>query len=100
MATVIIRLDPGKLQNPDLDIRYALPDAIVERSNGNIQDDAYDYAKDVMSIFLIVKDLSTGIPCIVDVIENVEICENILKDRVTVEVQSPDGNKVVYPRPK
>lgn len=43
MQTIIIVLDPMKLENPDLDLRYCIPDRIAEVSNGVIQDNGYDY---------------------------------------------------------
>ncbi len=43
MQTIIVLLDPGKLENPDLDLRYCIPDRIEEISHGAIQDDGYDY---------------------------------------------------------
>lgn len=43
MQTIIIVLNPGKLENPDLDLRYDIPDRIEEVSHGAIQDNGYDY---------------------------------------------------------
>ncbi|MDE6232152.1 MAG: hypothetical protein K2M60_02215 [Lachnospiraceae bacterium] len=43
MQTIIIILNPAKLENPDLDLRYCIPDRIEEVSNGTIQDNGYDY---------------------------------------------------------
>ena len=43
MQTIIIVLNPAKLENPDLDLRYDIPDRIHEVSNGAIQDNGYDY---------------------------------------------------------
>lgn len=43
MQTIIIVLDPAKLENPDLDLRYRIPDRIDEVSNGLIKDNGYDY---------------------------------------------------------
>lgn len=43
MQTIIIVLNPSKLENPDLDLRYCIPDRIEEVSNGAIQDNGYDY---------------------------------------------------------
>ena len=43
MQTIIIVLNPAKLENPDLDLRYDIPKRIQEVSNGAIQDNGYDY---------------------------------------------------------
>ncbi len=43
METIIIVLDPNKLKNADLDLRYLVPDRIEEWSHGRICDNGYDY---------------------------------------------------------
>ena len=43
MDGIIIQLDPALLSNPDLDIRYLLPDLIIARSGGTVIDAGYDY---------------------------------------------------------
>ncbi len=43
MQTIIVVLNPGKLENPDLDLRYSVPDRIEEVSDSLIQDNGYDY---------------------------------------------------------
>ena len=43
MQTIVIVLNPGKLENPDLDLRYQIPDRIEELSGGLIKDNGYGY---------------------------------------------------------
>ena len=43
MQTIIVLLNPGQLQNPDLDLRYLVPDRIEEVSASLIKDNGYDY---------------------------------------------------------
>lgn len=43
MQTVIVVLSPEKLANPDLDLRYLIPDRLEELSEGRIRDCGYDY---------------------------------------------------------
>lgn len=43
MQTIIVLLNPGKLENPDMDLRYRIPDRIEEVSNSRIQDNGYDF---------------------------------------------------------
>lgn len=43
MQTIIVVLDPGKLENADLDLRYEVPDRIEEISDSLIQSSGYDY---------------------------------------------------------
>jgi hypothetical protein len=43
MKRYVISLDPSRMPNPDLDIRYSLPDRLTERSSGALRDDGYEY---------------------------------------------------------
>lgn len=43
MQTIIVLLNPGKLENPDTDLCYCVPERIEEISNGKIQENGYDY---------------------------------------------------------
>ena len=40
---ISITINPGKLNNPDLDLRYDIPDKASELSNGDLEDNGYDY---------------------------------------------------------
>lgn len=43
MQTIIVVLNPGILENADLDLRYSVPDRIEEVSGSLIQSNGYDY---------------------------------------------------------
>ena len=43
MHTIIVLLNPAKLENADLDLRYCIPERIEKVSNSLIQDNGYDY---------------------------------------------------------
>ncbi len=43
MQTIILLLNPGKLDNPDMDLRYCIPDRIEEVSGSAIQDNGYSF---------------------------------------------------------
>ena len=43
MQTILIVLDPGKLKNPDLDLRYRVPERLEKVSNSAIRDNGYDF---------------------------------------------------------
>ena len=43
MQTIVISMDARKLENPDLDIRYSLPERIEMWSAEAVQDNGYDY---------------------------------------------------------
>ncbi len=44
MGTIAIKLNPEKLENVDLDLRYLVPERIEEVTNGKVQDNGYDYS--------------------------------------------------------
>ena len=100
VVTVMIQLDPAHLSNPDLDIRYRLPDLLVERSSGRLTDDGYDYAgvgpAPCLLLFLKTDDPSSAIPGIIEVLNSERVLENDLS-RVPVAVEDGDNFQVVYP---
>ena len=55
MQTIIVLLNPGMLENADLDLRYRIPDRIEEVSNSLIQSNGYDYKKIDKSMFVEVR---------------------------------------------
>ena len=100
MPTIFVRLDPRKLQNPDLDVRYVLPNLIAEQSCGVVSDDGYDCVGDVpyLLIFLKTADLDQGLVCVLSTLE----CENVLGNNLlsaAVVAVERDGRKTVeYPK--
>lgn len=108
MHTIALRLHPGRLPNPDADLRYVLPDLMVERADGALTDDGWGYEGEppFMVIFLQASDLEAGLSCVLDVVENVRVRENDLRSGCVVAVrqedgtdasQTYDGYEVVYP---
>jgi hypothetical protein len=67
MEKLVLKLDAAKLKNPDLDLRYVIPDLLTECSNGNIKDNGYDYEDQenpnspLIAIFLTVVNLSNRV---------------------------------------
>lgn len=74
MQTIIILLDPVKLSNPNLDLRYKIPDQIEKATNGRIRDNGYDYIDDdkepdhnsLLGIWLETEDARQGYKDIVE----------------------------------
>jgi hypothetical protein len=99
MYSIVIKIGPGKLVDPNLDMRYVLPDLIVERSGNLIQADGYDYAtqSDAMLVYLTTKDLKKALPIVIDVVENATVLGNCLKDAVIVAAGFEDDYAVIYP---
>lgn len=99
MPTIAIQLDPALLDNPDLDIRYELPDLLAERSNGLIRDMGYDYVHDsqLLALFLETTDVEAALVQILEVINNVRLLENDLRSGTVVGVLRDNRYDVVYP---
>ena len=73
MQTIIILLNPGKLDNPDLDLRYRIPDRIEKISHGAVCDNGYDYidaqegqSGPLLGIWLETESAAENWPVIVD----------------------------------
>ena len=76
--TIIIKLDSKKLENPDLDIRYKLPERIEYITKNNVLDNGYDYLTDTeLLIFLKSKELGEIYP-IYRLFKDEKICNNDL----------------------
>lgn len=99
MPTIVLRVDPRPLENPDLDIRYTLPDLLAEKSGGTLMDDGYDYVGDrpYLLIFLKTAQAETGTACVLDLIETGHVLGNDLRPAVVVAVDQGQGYEVVYP---
>jgi hypothetical protein len=55
---ITITLNPGKLSNPDADLRYTIPEMVENLSNNEMKDNGYDYDdEDNMVIFLSYESL-------------------------------------------
>ena len=70
MQTIIIVLDAQKMTNPDLDIRYILPDRIEEYTNGAVKDNGYDYISDTkLGIWLETADAENSVKDIAELLK-------------------------------
>jgi hypothetical protein len=96
----LLQLDPARLSNPDLDIRYVLPDLLIERSAGRLTDDGYDYAGEgsapCLLLFLRTDDVSAAIPGVIEVLKSERVLENDLSC-IPVAVEEGDQFRVVHP---
>ncbi len=103
MQTIIITLDSRKMDNPDLDIRYILPDRIDEYTDGQITDNGFDYITgDIMGIWLETENASENVDKVISLIESEEILDNDLSRAVEVfiseeECAELEQCKRVYP---
>lgn len=105
MPHLILRLDPEFLQNPDLDIRYVLPDLLAARSGGVVQADGYDYVVSgeyppgarPLLLYLTATDLDAALAHVRAVIEHERVLDNDLRGGVVVAVERQGSDEVVYP---
>jgi hypothetical protein len=104
MPSIIVQLDPNKLANPDLDIRYVLPDLLVAKSAGRLIDDGYDYVEtpgdgpgnSFMLLFLRTEDVSAALPGVIATLQSERVLGNDLS-AVPVAVEDDQGFRVVHP---
>lgn len=120
MQTIIVKLCPGKLQNPDLDIRYRLPDAVEGYTEGRITDNGYDYldqkpANDIapangvapangiaLGIWLACENAAEGVNDLLTVMRRETICGNDLSQSAEIYISEKDTDDIencqkVYP---
>lgn len=91
MQTIIITLDPEQMDNPDLDIRYLLPDRIEEFTEGAVTDNGFDYLdNDIMGLWMETEDATGNVEKVIQLIESEEILENNLKKAANVYISEED----------
>lgn len=83
MYSLVLTLDAHELVNPDLDLRYAIPDLLSAQSNGNIHDNGCGYedqenSDPLLAIFIKVSDLSSAIATISHVVQHELVLGNKL----------------------
>ena len=107
MQTIVILLDPGKLINPDLDLRYLIPDRIGELTDGAIQDNGYDYldregSGPLLGIWLETGDAAQSWPAIAKLFHEEKFSDNDLSLSAEIYISEKEAADVedctlVYP---
>lgn len=106
MQTIIIKLNPEKLLNPDLDLCYCIPERIEEISNGAVQDNGYDYIDNqILGIWLQTESASKFYPIIVKLLQEEKFLDNDLSQSVEIYISENNSEdtadiedcKLVYP---
>ena len=91
MQTILIVLDSEKMDNPDLDIRYLLPDRIQEYTDGQIVDNGYDYLdNDEMGIWLDTDDAEQNVEKVIELIKSEQILDNDLSRATEIYISEED----------
>ena len=103
MHTIVIRLAPGKLKNPDLDLRYVVPDKIEKATKGAITDNGFDYLPDnSMGIWMQTENARDSYPLIVKLFSKKKFLKNDLSQSAEIyisenECESIENCTRVYP---
>lgn len=94
MPAIVISMDSRKMENPDLDIRYLLPDRIEEWSGGAVSDDGYDYMDEeghILGVWLETENAESWWPKIVELLKTEKFCENDLSRSALVLISEESG---------
>lgn len=103
MQTIVIRLTPAKLKNPDLDLRYVVPDEIEKATKGAISDNGYDYLPDKsMGIWLQTENAQQYYPFIVKLFKKKKFLKNDLAKAAEIYISENECAEIddctrVYP---
>lgn len=91
METIIIVLDSKKMTNPDLDIRYTLPDRIEEYTNHQIRDNGYDYLSDTeLGLWLETDHSTKNVEMIIQLIKKESFLDNDLSRIVDIYISEQE----------
>lgn len=89
METIIIKLDSKKLENPDLDMIYTLPEEIEKFSNGKISDNGYDYLSQTeIGIWLETDNAENHYQLVIDLLKKKKFCNNDLSNSAQIWISS------------
>ena len=94
MAAIVISMDSRKMENPDLDIRYILPDRIEEWSGGAVTDDGYDYVDEdghILAVWLDTEDAEGWWPKVVELLKTEQFMDNDLSQSALVLISEESG---------
>lgn len=103
MQTIIVVLNSQKMNNPDLDIRYILPDRIEEYTDNSISDNGYDYLSDTeLGLWLETDDAVNNVGKIIQLITTEFILENDLSQVAEIFISEEECAEIencrkVYP---
>lgn len=92
MQTNLIVIDSKKLENPDLDIRYDLPDKLENYTNNEIYDNGYDYLTNTeLGIWLGTKSAKESYGKVVEFIKQHMVCGNDLSATAKVYISEKEA---------
>jgi hypothetical protein len=79
VPTLVVRLRPEKLTNPNADLRYLVPRLLCERCEGNLQEDGYCYEDDSALLLYLEADTPEQVlPQVWEILETEPVLGNTL----------------------
>ncbi|MCL2423493.1 MAG: hypothetical protein FWD11_06300 [Micrococcales bacterium] len=100
MGWIALKLDPGALENPDLDLRYVVPDRIAELTDGRVADGGYDYLDDAspsLVLFMVAESPADELATVVEILRTELFLENNLWEAgVVVALREDDAPDVTF----
>lgn len=102
MQSIVISMDSRRMENPDLDIRYTLPDRIEEWSEGAVQDNGYDYVDEeghILAVWLKTEDAEGWWPKILELLKTEKFEDNDLSQSAQVLVSAKPNAPLDQCRP-
>ena len=105
METIVIKLNPDLLENPDLDLCYMVPERVEELSDKKIIDNGYDYLEgknNPIGIWMKAESVEENYLFIIDILKKEIFLENDLSKSVEIYISKADCDefencKKVYP---
>jgi hypothetical protein len=97
-VTVAVRIDPNKLANPDLDLRYVVADRIVQLTRSTT-DDGYDYvgSEPKLVIYFSTNDPDEDVEAIIKLLTSEKFLGNDLKNSMVIAIRSDREFPAVFP---
>ncbi len=91
MQTIIIVLDPEKLENPVSDLSYCVPVEMENATDDKVRDNGFEYFDDDrMGIWLETENAEEYYPKVIKVLKDKNICDNDLSLTAEVYISEED----------
>ncbi len=95
MQTIIVKLSPEKLTNPDLDLRYDIPETLEKATDGAISDNGYDYLSDgSIGVWLSTENAQQSYPRVVEVFRKQKFLDNDLSQSAEIFISEKDTDSI------
>ena len=95
MAQIKFELDPAKMANPDLDIRYRLPDQLAALPESTMTDNGYAYSDDeppMLVVFVRSEMPDADVKRAIRFLAANTLLENSILDAATISISDDDRN--------